>query len=163
MAPAPPSHVQLAPLMDKRVEIHGTSRVDMNGKCGIAIDFHIDTEDRTKGRYTVQLDSGEAFKLKSASVCVVGVGLEELYERGEHMRSAIGRVVDPNNAGMWAPLSASQQKEMDSAIVMLQEAMDQVTSHKLRFRFNVQTSHSLTMHRVAGPHRSSCEHRRHLQ
>ena len=60
--------------MDKRVEIHGTSRVDMNGKCGIATDFHIDTEDRTKGRYTVQLDSGEAFKFKPANVRAEGTG-----------------------------------------------------------------------------------------
>ena len=26
--------------MDKRVEIHGTSRADMNGKRGVATDFH---------------------------------------------------------------------------------------------------------------------------
>ena len=55
--------------MDKRVEIHGTSRADMNGKRGVATDFHpMVLEDRTKDRYTVQLDSGEAFKLKSANV-----------------------------------------------------------------------------------------------
>ena len=55
--------------MDKRVEIHGTSRADMNGKCGVATDFYaIDSQDRTKDRYTVQLDGGEAFKLKAANV-----------------------------------------------------------------------------------------------
>ena len=55
--------------MDKRVEIHGTSRADMNGKRGVAIDFHpMDHDDPTKDRYTVQLDSGEAFKLKRANV-----------------------------------------------------------------------------------------------
>ena len=54
--------------MDKRVEIHGTSRADMNGKRGIATDFHSYPADRTKDRYTVQLDSGEAFKLKRANV-----------------------------------------------------------------------------------------------
>ena len=61
---------QVAPLMDKRVEIHGTSRADMNGKCGVATDFHYYDyrEDRSKSRYTVQLDSGEAFKVKPASV-----------------------------------------------------------------------------------------------
>ena len=52
--------------MDKRVEIHGTSRADVNGKRGVATDFHSYPADRTKDRYTVQLDSGEAFKLKPA-------------------------------------------------------------------------------------------------
>ena len=42
--------------MDKRVEIHGTSRADMNGKRGVATDFHW-CEDESKWRYTVQLDS----------------------------------------------------------------------------------------------------------
>ena len=57
--------------MDKRVEIHGTSRADMNGKCGVATDFHMmggAQGDRAAWRYTVQLDSGEAFKLKPANV-----------------------------------------------------------------------------------------------
>ena len=60
--------------MDKRVEIHGTSRADINGKRGVAVDFHLYTEDRTKDRYTVQLDSGEAFKLKPANVRAEGTG-----------------------------------------------------------------------------------------
>ena len=61
--------------MDKRVEIHGTSRADMNGKCGVATDFHpMEVNDRTKDRYTVQLDSGEAFKLKRANVRAEGTG-----------------------------------------------------------------------------------------
>ena len=51
--------------MDKRVVIHGTSRVDMNGKCGVATDFHpTDPKDRTTWRYTVKLDSGEEYKLR---------------------------------------------------------------------------------------------------
>ena len=57
--------------MDKRVEIHGTSRADMNGKRGVAVDFHPmggPQGDRSTWRYTVQLDSGEAFKLKPANV-----------------------------------------------------------------------------------------------
>ena len=59
--------------MDKRVEIHGTSRADMNGKRGVASDFHCDyDEDRSKWRYTVQLDSGEAFKLKPANLRAEG-------------------------------------------------------------------------------------------
>ena len=60
--------------MDKRVEVHGTSRADMNGKCGVATDFHPmgGFDDRTKDRYTVQLDGGEAFKLKPTNVRVEG-------------------------------------------------------------------------------------------
>ena len=55
--------------MDKRVEIHGTSRADMNGKRGVATDFHpMDLKDPTTWRYTVQLDSGEAFKFKDTNV-----------------------------------------------------------------------------------------------
>ena len=63
--------------MDKRVEIHGTSRVDMNGKRGVATDFHPmggPTGDRTTWRYTVKLDGGEAFKLKPAHVRAEGAG-----------------------------------------------------------------------------------------
>ena len=60
--------------MDKRVEIHGTSRADMNGKRGVATDFHWYEDDRSKWRYTVQLDSGEAFKLKRANVRAEGAG-----------------------------------------------------------------------------------------
>ena len=66
---------QFAPLMDKRVEIHGTSRADINGKCGVATDFHTmggPMGDRTTWRYTVQLDSGEAFKLKPVNVRAEG-------------------------------------------------------------------------------------------
>ena len=59
--------------MDKRVEIHGTSRADINGKRGVATDFHY-YEDESKWRYTVQLDSGEAFKLKRANVRAEGAG-----------------------------------------------------------------------------------------
>ena len=55
--------------MDKRVEVHGTSRADMNGKRGVATDFHpMDTKDLTTWRYTVKLDGGEAFKVKMANV-----------------------------------------------------------------------------------------------
>ena len=60
--------------MDKRVEIHGTTRADINGKRGVATDFHDDREDESKDRYTVQLDSGEAFKLKPANVRAEGTG-----------------------------------------------------------------------------------------
>jgi len=60
--------------MDKRVDLHGTSRADLNGKRGVATDFHSYPADRTKDRYTVQLDSGEAFKVKPASVRAEGAG-----------------------------------------------------------------------------------------
>ena len=59
--------------MDKRVEIHGTSRADVNGERGVATDFHW-YEDVSKRRYTVQLDSGEAFKVKPANVRAEGTG-----------------------------------------------------------------------------------------
>ena len=60
--------------MDKRVEIHGTSRADMNGKRGVATDFHPvgGATSPSTWRYTVQLDSGEAFKLKPANVRAEG-------------------------------------------------------------------------------------------
>ena len=58
--------------MDKRVEIHSTTRDDINGKRGVAIDFHYN-KDEGKWRYTVQLDSGEAFKLKVVNVRAVAV------------------------------------------------------------------------------------------
>ena len=61
--------------MDKRVELHGTSRADMNGKRGVATDFHpMNVDDDTTWRYTVKLDGGEAFKVKPASVRVEGAG-----------------------------------------------------------------------------------------
>ena len=60
---------QVAPLMDKRVVIHGTSRADMNGKCGVATDFHLmNPKDFTTWRYTVKLDSGEEYKLRPVNL-----------------------------------------------------------------------------------------------
>ena len=60
--------------MDKRVEIHGTNRADMNGKRGVATDFHWYEGDVGKWRYTVKLDGGEAFKVKPAHVRAEGAG-----------------------------------------------------------------------------------------
>ena len=57
--------------MDQRVEIHGTTRAEVNGKRGVATDFHFDSthaDPDTTMRYTVKLDSGESFKLKRANV-----------------------------------------------------------------------------------------------
>ena len=59
--------------MGKRVELHGTSRADINGKRGVATDFHW-YEDTGKWRYTVKLDDGEAFKIKETSVRAEGTG-----------------------------------------------------------------------------------------
>ena len=60
--------------MDKRVEIHGTSRADMNGKRGVATDFHGYRGDVSRDRYTVLLDSGEQFKVPPARVRAERVG-----------------------------------------------------------------------------------------
>ena len=49
--------------MYKRVEVYGTTRQDMNGKRGLATDFHWYKEDPTKSRYTVKLDTGEVFRV----------------------------------------------------------------------------------------------------
>ena len=51
-------------------------------------------------------------------------GPEKLYELGVQVKVKIMRALGPSP---WPPLSASQQKEMDGAIVMFQEAMDQVS------------------------------------
>uniref|UniRef100_A0A7S2FUT8 U-box domain-containing protein n=1 Tax=Florenciella parvula TaxID=236787 RepID=A0A7S2FUT8_9STRA len=67
---------RVAPLMDKRVEIHGTSRADMNGKRGVATDFHMigGPHEPATWRYTVKLDGGEAFKVKPANLRLRAVG-----------------------------------------------------------------------------------------
>ena len=76
------SFSQCAPFMDKRVEIHGTSRADMNGKRGVATDFHpMDYDDRATWRYTVRLDSGEMFKLKLDNVRLEGLRAPLLDQR----------------------------------------------------------------------------------
>ena len=54
-------------------------------------------------------------------------GPEKLYELAYLVWVKIRNAVDPSNAGPWPPLSASRQKEWDGVIVMLHEAMDQVS------------------------------------
>ena len=54
-------------------------------------------------------------------------GPEKLFELAHRVRAKIMQAVDPRRTHPWPPLSASQQKEMDGAIVMFQEAMDQVS------------------------------------
>ena len=59
----PPSslaYAQVAPLVDKRVELHGTSRADLDGKRGVATDFYYYKAAGSKCRCTVRLDGGEA-------------------------------------------------------------------------------------------------------
>ena len=60
----------------RQVEIHGTSRADMNGKRGVATDFHPvgGADSPSTWRYTVQLDSGEVFKLKQANLRAEATG-----------------------------------------------------------------------------------------
>ena len=62
----------------------------------------------------------------------------------------------------WPPLSASQQKEMDGAIVMLQEAIDQVSG---AWAGAILLPHSLvcTAPLHAGPRRGCCADRLHLR
>ena len=52
---------------------------------------------------------------------------DKLYEMGVRVKENFQRAVDPHLTHSWPALSASQQEEMDGAIVMLQEAMDQVS------------------------------------
>ena len=53
-------------------------------------------------------------------------GPEKLFELAERVRAKLGKVAARPDKP-WRPLSASQQGEMDGAIVMMQEAMDQVS------------------------------------
>ena len=53
-------------------------------------------------------------------------GSEKLWELGYRVWIKLQTKLDPERTGTWPPLSASQQEEMDGAIVMLQEATDQV-------------------------------------
>ena len=79
--------------MGKRVEIHGTSRADMNGKRGVATDFHPigGPDSPSTWRYTVQLDSGEAFKLKPANVRAEGTGGASGAGKGKKGKGKKGR------------------------------------------------------------------------
>ena len=61
--------------MDKRIEVFGTTRQDLNGKRGVATDFHICSDDPLNGkdRYAVRLDSGESFSVKVANLRLEGL------------------------------------------------------------------------------------------
>ena len=79
--------------MDKRVEIHGTTSADMNGKRGVATDYHFDREGPSKSRYTVQLDAGEA-------------ALRELIAPARSAKAVIGALGDKGEcqAELWTML-----------------------------------------------------------
>ena len=141
--------------MDKRVEIHGTTSADMNGKRGVATDYHFDREGPSKSRYTVQLDAGEAVKVKPANVRAEHTSAElppeKLYELAIRVFKKTQTAVDPSadsgDPKGWSPLSALQQDEMDGAIVMMQEAMDEVSG---RVR-NSMVAGEARAHRFAQP------------
>ena len=54
-------------------------------------------------------------------------GREKLFELGARVWLKFDRGTSPEHRGVWDKLTASQQEEMDGAIVMFQEAMDQVS------------------------------------
>ena len=60
--------------MDRRVEIFGASRQDLNGKRGVAIDYHaigfVMEQSRSYDKYTVRLDNGEEVMLRPREVRV---------------------------------------------------------------------------------------------
>ncbi|CAE8590425.1 unnamed protein product [Polarella glacialis] len=59
-----------APFTGRRVAVQGTSREDLNGSHGLAVDF-----DRDKGRYNVRLDKcGQIFNLKPANLLLLDGG-----------------------------------------------------------------------------------------
>ena len=59
--------------MDQRVEVYGTSRHDINGKCGIATDFHSYPDDHSRDRYSVRFDTGDGYKIKPSNVRAEGL------------------------------------------------------------------------------------------
>ena len=44
-------------------------------------------------------------------------GPEKLYELGHRVWAKLQHALDPNRTGTWAPLSASQQEEMDLSLI----------------------------------------------
>ena len=58
-------------------------------------------------------------------------GPEQLWDLAMRMAMKLWRAIGTPDGANWPPLSASQQKEWDGAIVMYQEAMDQVSGRSL--------------------------------
>ena len=54
--------------MDQRVAVYGATRHDLNGKHGVATDFHGYGGDLSRDRYSVLLDSGETYKICPAQL-----------------------------------------------------------------------------------------------
>ena len=83
--------------MDRRVEVYGTTRHDLNGKRGVATDFlHPgggNTEPDPGDRYTVRLDSGETYKIRPAQL------------HAETLRFKVGSEVEctVDASGNWVP------------------------------------------------------------
>ena len=90
------------------------------------------------------------------------VGKERLYELADRVWWKIKNAVGSSRE--WPPLSASQQKEMDGAIVMAQEAMDQV-SGAWEWAGAIPTSALTRLYGTlhAGPPRRCFANRFHLQ
>ena len=53
-------------------------------------------------------------------------GAELLHDLGYRMWNRLSHALDDNNTGTWTELLSEQQREMDGAILMLEEAMAQV-------------------------------------
>ena len=79
---------QIAPLMDKRVEIHDTARADINGMHGVATDFHPigGLRDRTKDRYTVQLETGEEVQVSCQALVNIRLRTAHTLRESEGVR-----------------------------------------------------------------------------
>ncbi len=86
-------------------------------------------------------------------------GPEKLYELGYRVWGKLQRAVGVGgkNDGTWRELSASQQGEMDGAIVMLQEATDQVSGGSCSLASLPAPPHHFcdAPHLAPGPHQSS--------
>ena len=86
-------------------------------------------------------------------------GPEKLWDLAERVWVTFARA---HGGREWPLLSASQQEEMNGAIVMMQEAMDQVSREWAGLvPASALTRLYGTLH--AGPRRGRCDHRLHLQ
>ena len=83
-------------------------------------------------------------------------GPEQLFELAHRVGTKLLRAIGVPNPTNWPPLSASQQKEWDGAIVMYQEAMDQVSERLGKVWWCHEDFHSPAhTTRLAGPRQSS--------
>ena len=95
-------------------------------------------------------------------------GPEKLFELAWRVKAKLRRTAETGgeNDGTWAPLSESQEEEMDGAIVMFQEAMDQVSGalgEDRAHHTNLYRAHPFcTTPLPTGPHPSGRDGRLHL-